>query len=220
MFCKLFKYLANSKGSGNSIKENINPIKKSIQEFSYKRIWVTKKVRILAEERMNDKNSHSIILINFYTFFILCYSILGLKYSTSDIIIIMSVIVSVGLFGVSLFVSLYGYREKALAFKMSHIELSKIETKMNTLLLDESKSDEELLSLFEEYQHEYTEVLSKTDNHVHTDYLKYRVVHGKATTSERFYYRFLFKYPYIIFMALLYLIPVIGLVIILKDVLG
>lgn len=193
-------------------------IKIEINEFMNNRVWTTKKIRILAEERMNNYNFHSIILINFYTFTILCYSILGLKYPSNERIIVMSVIISVALFGVSLFISLYGFREKSLAYKMSHIELTKIETKLNILILDENINKQELLKKFNKYQDEYTEILSKTENHRYIDYLKYITARKEATDIQRIQYFLLNKCMSIVCSIFLYVIPIIGFIIILNDV--
>lgn len=193
-------------------------IKKNIQKFVDNRVWVTKKIRILAEERMNNYNFHSIILVNFYTLAILCYSIVGLKYPSNEKIIVMSAIVSVALFGVSLFISLYGFREKSLAYKMSHIELTKIETSLNILALDKNIEEEDLLNKFKKYQNKYTEILSKTDNHRNIDYLKYSVMNKIATDYQKIKYFFGHVFVYRICIIFLYLIPVFGFVVILKDV--
>ncbi|PHD60415.1 SLATT domain-containing protein [Bacillus wiedmannii] len=202
----------------NSVK--VKSIRDEIKDFNYNRVWVEKKIRINAEERLNKGNFQTTILVNLYTFFMLCYSILGLKYTASEVLSTVSVIISVGLFGVALYISLIGYREKALGFKLSHLELARIETKMSILVLDEIKSDKELLELFEKYRNEYTEVLEKTDNHIRRDYLKYRFTNEKATKSEKLQYRFLYSYPSLVILFVLYSIPLAGLIIILLDVLG
>ncbi|ALC54071.1 hypothetical protein ACN91_21560 [Bacillus cereus] len=202
----------------NSVK--VKSIRDEIKDFNYNRVWVEKKIRINAEERLNKGNFQTTILVNLYTFFMLCYSILGLKYTTSEVLSTVSVIISVGLFGVALYISLIGYREKALGFKLSHLELARIETKMSILVLDESKSDKELLELFEKYRNEYTEVLEKTDNHIRRDYLKYRFTNGKATKSEKLQYRLFYSFPSLVILFVLYSIPLAGLIIILLDVLG
>jgi hypothetical protein len=221
MICKLFKCLIKIDENKKNIEENINPIKKDIKDYKDNRVWVTKKVRIISEERMNRNNFHSIILINLYTFFILCYSILGLQYpSNNEEIGVVSVIVAVGLFGVSLFVTLYGFREKALAYKMSHLDLAKIETKMNSLILSEDKSDEELINQYEKYQIEYTDILAKTDNHLPMDFLKYEIDRGQATCSRRIKYYIKYFCPYWCLIIALYVVPLIGMGIILKDIWG
>lgn len=223
MLCKLLKCLArNDNTKKDGVKDNsrkVKSIRDEIQNFNYNRIWVERKIRITTEERLNQGNFQAILLVNLYTFFMLCYSILGLKYTASEVLSTASVIISVGLFGVALYISLIGYREKALGFKMSHLELAKVETKMSILVLDESKSDKELLELFEKYRNEYTEILEKTDNHIRRDYLKYRYNNNKATKFEKIQYRFFYQYPSLAILIVLYSIPLAGLIFILLDVL-
>ncbi|MGE7091740.1 SLATT domain-containing protein [Lysinibacillus sp. NPDC048646] len=219
LYC-FFKNKKNTASKRIPPSKYINPIKNEIFEFKYNRLWVTKKIRMMAEERMNKKNLNSIILVNYYTFFILCYSILGLKYGIGEVISIMSVIVSIGLFGVSLFVSLYGYREKALAFKLSHIELDSIENKLDILLLDEKITDADLILNYKKCRDNYTDVISKTENHSNVDLLKHLVVAKKASGEMKLKYRIFHVYPYYCSMAILYIIPILGILIIVKDIWG
>ena len=67
-----------------------------------------------SEARMNHNNIISIFIVNYYTFMILALSVISLilddKYSSS--LTILTTIVSIALFGISLFISLYGFKEK------------------------------------------------------------------------------------------------------------
>ncbi|MEK4172166.1 SLATT domain-containing protein [Lysinibacillus sp. FSL L8-0312] len=203
-----------------AVPANKNKINEEIEKFRDNRVWTTKKVRMIAEERMNRNNLNSIILVNYYTFFILCYSIIGLKYGSSDILSIASVIISIGLFGVSLFVSLYGYREKALAYKQSHLELDKIESKLGILILDEGIEHNDLLKTFDKYKMEYNEVISKTENHSNLDFLKFKVNSNNSSKKEKFNYYFLYKIPLILFMIVVYACPIIGIILIFMNMSG
>lgn len=203
-----------------AVPVNKNKINEEIQKFRDNRVWTTKKVRMIAEERMNRNNLNSIILVNYYTFFILCYSIIGLKYGSSDILSIASVIISIGLFGVSLFVSLYGYREKALAYKQSHLELDKIESKLGILILDEGIEHNDLLKTLDKYKMEYNEVISKTENHSNLDFLKFKVNSNNSSKKEKFNYYFLYKTPLILFMIVVYACPIIGIILIFMNMSG
>lgn len=194
--------------------QNRQEIINDITEFRDRKVYVTKKTRMNSEVRLNRNNIHSIILVNVYTFTILCYSIISIKYEANDIFTLMSVIVSVALFGVSLFVSLYGFREKALAFKNSYLEMSGIENKLSILLLRKDLSNEELTSKFSEYQDNYTEILNKIDNHVEKDFIKYKVNSNNVTAEDIIKHGF-HKFLSIIMWGIFYSIPVISLIIIL-----
>lgn len=167
----------------------IQNLKKKITNFRDNRVYITKKVRMNAEERMNRNNLHSIIILNIYTFILLCYSINALSSPVDKYLSIVTLIVSLAVFGVSLFVSLYGFREKALAYKMSHLELAEIETHLDILELDCHSNHKELLKLFKIYQLEYHKIMSKTDNHKKIDYIKYNHDIKKTISSQCSYWR-------------------------------
>lgn len=188
--------------------EDFKSIKDAIKEFRDKKVYVTKKTRINSEARMNANNFHSIIILNLYTFILLCYSIISLKNSDSEEwLSIMSLVVSIGVFGASLFVSLYGFREKALAYKMSHLEIAKIESKLELLLLDRTKDERELLKLFEECYVEYNDVIGKTENHHNIDYITFKYYNKDPGFKYQFY-----KYKTLSFLlkSFLYALPFLG----------
>lgn len=212
------KTFGHKKKNESPPKKYDNSIKEAIYQFNYRRVWPTKKIRMNAEERMNNKNLHSIVLVNYYTFFLLSYSLLGLYFSLSKQLSIVSVIVSTGLFGVSLYVSLYGYREKALAYKYSHIELDKIESKLEKLLLDDEISNKELVLSFHNIKDSYSEVISRTENHSAADYLKHTVSIDTATLSMKKKYIFFHIIPYHFFLVTLYLVPIVGFLIIAESI--
>lgn len=194
--------------------QNREEIINDIKNFRDRKVYVTKKTRMNSEVRLNRNNIHSIILVNVYTFTILCHSIISIKYEANDIFTLMSVIVSVALFGVSLFVSLYGFREKALAFKNSYLEISGIENKLSILLLRKDLSNEELTSKFSKYQDDYTVILNKIDNHVEKDFIKYKV-NSNNVTAEDIVKNGFHNFLSIIMWGIFYSIPVISLMIIL-----
>lgn len=183
-------------------------IESAIELFRDNRVYVTKKTRINSEERMNRYNFHSILILNLYTFTMLCYSILAIKYPSQDWISMMSLIVSIALFGASVFVSLYGFREKALAYKMSHLKLAEIESKLDLLLLDKNKTDNEVLNLYGSYQQKYNDVISKTENHHSIDYVTYKHFQNDPSYKIK-YYRFRLANSFVVF--LLYILPFVGL---------
>lgn len=187
---------------------DINSIKDAIKEFRDNRVYITKKTRMNSEQRMNSNNIHSIIILNFYTFVLLCYSILSLISSVEVDLSNMSLIVSLGVFGASLFVSLYGFREKALAYKMSHLELAKIESKLDILLLDNYSNEKELLTLFEGCHQEYNHVISKTENHHSIDFATYRFLNKKDNSFKYEYNKY--RVRNFIIKSLLYLLPFLG----------
>lgn len=187
---------------------NINEIKLEIKKYRDTRVYVTKKIRMGAEARMNRNNMHSIIILNLYTFTLLIYSILALQYPSSNWIPPVSLIISVGLFGASLFISLYGYREKALAYKMSYLSLTELETNLDSLYLNDTLDSQRLLSQFDSIKNKYNEVLSKTENHHDIDYIMYQYSANNSFVSK--YRHYLIKSFLILFF--LYSLPLVGIV--------
>lgn len=194
-------------------KINHKEILNEIESFRDKRVYITKKVRMNSEARLNKNNIHSIILVNVYTFTILCFSIFSITNETDSKFELLGLIVSIGLFGVSLFVSLFGYREKAIAFKNSYLKINEIEGKLSILLLNKELSDEELIKGYSSCQKEYNEILDKTDNHIDKDFIAYKIGSSNATASEivkHIYY----KTSSLITWILLYSIPFITMLLI------
>lgn len=194
-------------------KINHKEILNEIESFRDKRVYITKKVRMNSEARLNKNNIHSIILVNVYTFTILCFSIFSITNETDSKFELLGLIVSIGLFGVSLFVSLFGYREKAIAFKNSYLKINEIEGKLSILLLNKELTDEELIKGYSTCQKEYNEVLDKTDNHIDKDFIAYKIGSSNATASEivkHIYY----KTSSLITWILLYSIPFITMLLI------
>lgn len=191
-----------------NVLKNVEDIKVEIKKFRDDRVYITKKTRMNSEERMNFNNFHSIIILNLYTFVLLCYSILSLISSVEVDLSNMSLIVSLGVFGASLFVSLYGFREKALAYKMSHLELAKIESKLDILLLDNFSDEKELLKAFEICYQEYNHVISKTENHHSFDYATYKYINKNDDGFKSTYKKYRRRQKFI--LVLLYGLPFLG----------
>lgn len=192
--------------------QSITELKKNITHFQNNRVYVTRKTRILAEERLNSLNFHSIITINLYTFSLICISVLSLIFKTEILFGVWNLFFSIALFGISLFITLFGFREKAIAFKNSHLKMYEIENSLSLILLNDNISFDEATRLYKSCQKEYIDVLDKTDNHLNRDYLKYLVVVSrKATQKDKIKY-----YSILIFSTLLwtviYLIPIASVI--------
>lgn len=206
----VFNYYNNSK---EKEKGNRKEIINVIESFKDKRVYVTKKVRMNSEARLNKNNIHSIVLVNVYTFTVLCFSIFSITNETDSKFELLGLIVSIGLFGVSLFVSLFGYREKAIAFKNSYLKINEIEGKLSILLLNKELTDEELIKGYSACQKEYNEILDKTDNHIDKDFIAYKIGSKNATVFEivkHIYY----KMSSLIIWVLLYSIPLITILLV------
>ncbi|MGE6719569.1 SLATT domain-containing protein [Peribacillus frigoritolerans] len=149
-------------------------ILKEIKEFRDNKVWVTKKIRMDAEARMNKNNLFSLIIVNYYTLIVLSLSIWALviesKYMV-DKISLITVISSVALFGISLFVSVFGFKEKAISYKQCYLDLYRLENQFDEILLDDSLDHSKALNKFNELKKDYNHILEKTDNHSDEDRL-------------------------------------------------
>jgi hypothetical protein len=188
---------------------------KKIAHFKDNKVWVTKKTRMESEARMNKNNIFSLFVVNFYTLIVLSLSLLGLvitNQAITDKITVLTLISSVGLFGISLFVSLYGYKEKAIAYKQCYLELTSIESQCQDILLEESDYQNRL-NKFNEIQKEYNHILEKSDNHSFVDRLVYLKNNKKLNSLEDQISYYQYKLTNIAIKISLFIIPIIALII-------
>lgn len=195
---------------------NIEKIHKKIENFRDNRVWVTKKIRMDSEARMNHNNIISIFIVNYYTFIILALSVISLilddKYSSS--LTILTTIVSIALFGISLFISLYGFKEKALYYKQSHIDLAEIEFELDHLLMRTDIGEKILLEKFHDLKLKYNHIMEKTDNHSTYDRLNFLKQSDKLNRDSLWFtYYFKYKTPTFLFKTSIIILPIlIGIV--------
>lgn len=166
--------------------DKVSLLSQQIDHFKDKRVWVTRKTRMESETRMNNNNIFSLFVVNFYTLIVLGLSILSLVMADEEMInriTVLTLIASVTLFGISLFVSLYGYKEKAIAYKQCYIDLTRIESQCQDLLLENLDFSKRLIK-FNEIKKDYNHILEKTDNHSSVDRLVYLKNNGKLNNLE------------------------------------
>ncbi|WP_394679994.1 SLATT domain-containing protein [uncultured Exiguobacterium sp.] len=182
-----------------------------IEHFKDKRVWVTKKIRMESEARMNKNNIFSLFMVNFYTLIVLSLSIIALVINDSVIvnkITVLTLISSVALFGVSLFVSLYGFKEKALSYKQCYLDLTKIENDFQSLLL-KNQEYEVKESNFNDLKKDYANILEKTDNHSRIDRLIYLKNNDKLETLELNLSYWYLKIKWFFVKSIIFIIPFI-----------
>lgn len=201
---------------------NMDNILKEIENFTNNRIWVTKKTRMESETRLKRNQIVSNIIINYYTFAVLAFSIWSLvldpKSDIAKYVTLMTVISSVGLFGVTLLISSLGYRERALQFKESYLKLDSLESEFKHLSRSAYQlNKEEVIERFHILEKKYFDILSLSDNHDPIDTKKLlinRKMNGYELELQSYKKSQLFSKGLIIG---LFLIP-IGLVVILINI--
>ncbi|PFW45162.1 SLATT domain-containing protein [Priestia megaterium] len=189
-------------------EEKNNNFKEEIKSLKDKRVWATKKARMEAEARMNRNNLLSQLLVNYYTFGVLAFSIWTLVSEDSNMSL-LTVVASVGLFGLSIFVSAISYREKALQYKESYLSLNELEFELKSLLRNKQVEENEIMSRLYDLEKRYTEILTKSENHSDIDYIKVLIKHNLKASSEDLIKYYIHKAGFYIFAVLLIVAPII-----------
>ncbi|PEK86906.1 SLATT domain-containing protein [Bacillus mycoides] len=211
-----YKRVTYKRVTSKKSKINLTDVEEDIIKLRDNKIYVTKKSRMIAEARMNDNHVFSQFLVNYYTFVVLALSIAILIIEDKNkAISLLTVIASVGLFGVSLFLSNMSYKERALKYKESYLSLGELESKLSLLLRKNNLNSTQMIDVFEKYQQEYHNILSKTDNHDEIDYIKVKIDQGPNQDFIIKYYKYLitknfYRFLFIIFPMLLYILLKLG----------
>ncbi len=196
-----------------------------VDEIKYlvdERVWKTKKIRMEAEARLNRNNLVSVIILNYYTFVVLAFSIWSLILDpTSQIttrISLMLVIASVGLFGVTLFLSTVGFKEKAVQFKDSYVRLDNLENGIRNLLRNMEFLDKQRVIVeLQQFEEKYNEIISLSDNHSRIDYQKLvidRKLVGHEEIRRSYFSKVVFNYLAIVTA---FMLPILLIFISLKN---
>jgi len=187
----------------------------ALKKLSYDRVWVTKKVRMESEARLNRNNYLSMFLINYYTFIVLALSI-GTLLSENNNMALFTVIAAVALFGVSLFISYVRFRERALDYKESYIKLNELEADIKQVILKNQEfTESQLVDKLHSCELKYSDILAKTENHASIDYQKVVVEKGLQSNKKiviEYYFNVIVKYIIItlfIITPLILLLPLI-----------
>lgn len=140
----------------------------TLEELTRK-VWITRKSRIEASERVRNKYNLYKGLQVYYSIFIVVYSIWNIQPNSSNdriseaslFLLIISIIFSI----FSMYVSTKNLQEKYFNFKTNYVELEKIYGQLREL-----NSTNEI----QQIRNQYVNLLSAVDNHETIDY--YRVI--------------------------------------------
>lgn len=180
-----------------------NVIKNRLDSLSNK-IWITRKARINAEERLEKFDFLTQMLINYYTLVIVGLSIWTLyDESNAKLISVITIIASVLLFGLSIFVNARNFKIRSLTFKSCYIKLDEI---YNECELLKDSPDKLSLEDISKIQKKYNKVMNSIENHTPMDYLK--VLNNTSEISKSQWCYFNFKRAlFIISIAIIILLP-------------
>ncbi|WP_315078579.1 SLATT domain-containing protein [uncultured Clostridium sp.] len=191
---------------GVNKKESHEELLKAIENFKYNKVWFTKKARMEAESRMNNNDKLSSVVINYYNLLVLSVSIYTLAWE-SKIGVVLTTIVSVGLFGISNYINSLNYKENAFKYRESYLRLSKIETKLHSLSLSENLGNKEAEE-FKKIREEYDNILELSYNHSNIDYIVVAMQSDKCSKNyiQNYYW---YKIKYNIGITAIFILPII-----------
>lgn len=152
---------------------------RSLKEKLKQNIWITRKCRINASERLLSHARYIEILNVYYSIFVIILSLVSLTEQDNTLSII-SLACSIALTISIIYANAAGYRERSLSLKQSYIELQ--------LLLDQlSCIHDENKEIIMSISRQYAELLKSSENHMPIDLyqLKASGVDADMTLSKK-----------------------------------
>lgn len=186
------------------------------REKLLRKIWITRKCRIEASERIKKTDTRVQILIIYFSIVLVALSIWDFQYSNSPnkigsyLILVMSIALTMS----SIFCSSRNYQERCINLKYNYIALDRLYCKVEALS-DEYLSVEKL----DNYYNEYCSLLESVENHNNIDYINaiWGVVEEKKTKYHYLQYIINKIYSFVLF-ATFALFPAIAFCIITKII--
>lgn len=178
------------------------------------KIWLTRKSRINASERLEKNEFWSQILQTYYSALIVVFSIWSLF--ANELNFSLSIVsLSILLLSTSLFIMSRNFKERSLILKSCYLKLDGLYSISLSLENNGEENTEQLLKL----QNEYNDLLSLFENHKKIDFLRTKIESvnkdsnfwKKLTLSEHSYFwgYKVFKFCSILFLIILPIIIVI-----------
>ncbi|MBC1604416.1 SLATT domain-containing protein [Listeria rocourtiae] len=154
---------------------NYDELLKEVRTFNERRVYITRKARMNAEERYLQYYDYTQIVLNVSSVSMIALSVLTLVVPNQNFDI-LNLIISIYLLGVTLIMTGFRPKERADEHKHSYIKITLVEVKLENLcscLRDRIIDPEtDVYQLFADIKKEYVDVLSNTVNHKNIDYLK------------------------------------------------
>ena len=140
-------------------------------EVLLRKIWITKKSRIEASERLNKKDEIFQILSVFYSIIIVALSIWNIQIQDYSLqkkssFVILSTSIALSLF--AMFITSRNYKERYFNLKINYIELDNLYSELKNITKVESVE----ITKFMEINKKYNDLLKYVENHSTYDYLK------------------------------------------------
>lgn len=126
-------------------------------------IWITRKSRINASERLNKNNFWSQIIVAYYSMCLIILTIIDIKDDNFNFET-LSLILSILIFTISIFIVSMNFKERSLILKTSYVKMSKLYWDIL------KKEDNE--ECYEDLKNQYNTIIELTEEHSTYDYLQ------------------------------------------------
>lgn len=144
------------------------------------KIWITRKTRIYTEQHLLSSNMVSNLLVIWYSFLLVGFTIWNLKYPDEHLNILL-VFESIAVLVASIIVISQKYLERSLAIKSCYIKLDEL---FSNVKRAEEKKNEILIQALER---EYSDIILNVENHTDYDFLCLRFsLRNNTTTLPKF----------------------------------
>lgn len=125
-----------------------------------------------AEARCLVNNNKAIIFLNVYSAALIIISILSMFF-LNEIDSLISIILSIFIMAISIILAFMDFKEQANQYKISYLELMKLEEDLSNLEIKyKDSSYEKTFEEFKEIKKKYIKILQMTPNHKEIDYQK------------------------------------------------
>jgi len=126
-------------------------------------IWLTRKCRIIASERLLENDRFYKGMSIYYSIFFACLTILTMIGILNEKIDILSLVLSIAVTIFIVYMDTQNYKDRYIMFKENYI-------KLYTLLL-EFKTLEKTEDIYKEISEKYVQLLAAVENHTENDYI-------------------------------------------------
>lgn len=165
------------------------------------RIYNTKKARMNSEARLIENSKFYQIVIIYYSLFTIGISIYTLIDPSKSNISAISIITSIAVLSVSIYISAQEYSKRALLFNYNYNQLGKLEDELYSL---KHKSEPFIGEDISKINQKYQEALINQENHIYKDYEKIN-----RKTTRKIWNGFLIFLKYFIWFGL----PILAVII-------
>jgi len=182
-------------------------MEQTLQEKLSRNIWITRKCRINASERLLSHAKYIEILNVYYSIFVIILSLISLT-KQDDLLSIISLACSIALTISIIYANSAGYRDRSSLLKQNYIELQLLLDQLTCTNNDDTKQIMNIST-------KYAELLKASENHILIDLYRLRANSADSdialSSKEKFDYYCRLAWGYI-WRDILILLPIIAAV--------